>query len=77
MINLKDDIQILLADELGIDGLHDSTPLFSSKLLDSMDLLRLIVLLEGRFAIKISPLDASIDMFDSINDLSILVERLS
>ncbi len=77
MTNIKDDIRLLLADEFGIEDLEEDTPLISGKILDSMSVLTLITLLESKYNIKISPLDMSIDMFDSINEISKLVTRLS
>jgi acyl carrier protein len=71
------DIREHLINEFGLDpSIGDDTSLFSSKMLDSMDVLRLIVFIEQRFDIKIPVFEVSLEMFDDIDSISNLIEKL-
>ena len=70
MSDLKSEIKALMFDEFGLDSLADDTPIFSANVLDSMDVLRLIMALEQRFSIKISPFDVTIEMFDTVEGIA-------
>ncbi len=63
----------MLQDEFGLTEIAEDTPLFSSKLLDSMDVLRLIIMLEDTFSIKIPTFEVSLDMFDTPDSIAALV----
>lgn len=74
MSSYREQIKELLLDEFGLDGCADNDPIFSSNRLDSLDVLRLIVALESKYSIKISPFSVTIDMFDSIASIAALIE---
>lgn len=64
----------LLATEFGLAGHGLTTPIFSTKILDSMDVLRLIFNIEDVFSIKIKTFEVSLEMFDTIESISQLIE---
>ena len=71
-------IVTILADNFGLDaGIDHDTPLFSSGLLDSLSSVRLLLLLEQSFEIKVSPLDVEIDDINSVKQIVATVERLN
>lgn len=57
------------------DALTDTTPLVTNGLLDSIDVLTLVLLIEEEFGFAISPLDVSLDQLDSIDRIRRFVER--
>ena len=57
------------------DELNDDTPLFSSGIIDSMDLLGMIILIEKEFSMKVTPGELSLDNFDSIGKILKFIER--
>lgn len=60
-----------------INNVSDDTALFTSGMLDSIDVLHLVVVLENTFGIAISPLDVSLDQLDSIGRIrTFIVGRL-
>jgi acyl carrier protein len=65
----KNNITEFLVGQLGVDagGISDDTPLFSSGLVDSFSLVRLMVFLETEGQFRISPTDVSLDNMDSIS----------
>lgn len=65
----------LLDNEFGVDELELDDPIFSAKVLDSMDVLRLIVLIEQEFGVKIPVFEVSLEMFDSINSITSVIEK--
>lgn len=71
---MKNEIRELLYNEFGLDGLDDDTAIFSANKLDSMDVLRLIVALEAKYSIKISPFSVTIDMFDTVSSIEQLLK---
>lgn len=73
MSSLCKEIKSLLYDEFGLDDLEIEAPIFSNNLLGSMDVLTLIMALEKKYAISISPFDVTIDMFDNISGISNIV----
>jgi len=74
MSDVMNKVRQMLAEEFGLPDIQDDTPLFSSKLLDSMDVLKLIMLLEGGFSIKIPTFEVSLEMFDTVESISRLVQ---
>lgn len=71
-----DAIRTSLCDEFGLEeDIAVDTEIFSAGLLDSMDVLKLIMLLEQNFSIKVPVFEASIDMFDSINKINDLIAK--
>jgi acyl carrier protein len=62
-------------DDVPDDRIEADTPLFRSRLLDSMNLLSLITFLEARFAITISGADIVFENLDSVQHIVAFVER--
>ena len=75
MSSLRQEIKSLLFDEFGLDDLEVEAPIFSSNLLGSMDVLVLIMALEKKYTISISPFEVTIDMFDNISGISNIVSN--
>ena len=67
----------LLSDEFGLSNMELDTPIFSAKILDSMDVLRLMLLLEQEFGTKIPVFEVSLEMFDTIRSIAVIVEKFS
>lgn len=60
-----------LIDEMGVSpNIDNDDPLFSSRRLDSIDVLSLIVFLEKTFSIKYSPIEVSLETFDTITRIA-------
>ena len=59
---------LYLGERLGVDteGVGDDTPLFSSNLLDSFNIVELITFVETQAGIRIDPWDVSLENLDSI-----------
>jgi acyl carrier protein len=55
--------------------LNADTLLFSSQLLNSMNLVELIVFLEETFDVKVKPMDIVFENFDTINLMLAYIER--
>ena len=53
----------------------DSTSLISSGILDSLDIMNLIMELEGAFEIEIDPEDVLSENFESVDAITALVEK--
>ncbi len=51
------------------DELQDDAPLFSSGIIDSLDLLDLVVLVESEINTKVTPGQLTLDNFDSIDKI--------
>jgi acyl carrier protein len=60
-----------MKDRLGVDtdGIEDSTPLFSSSLLDSFSIVELIAFIESTAGIKMDAWDVTLDNLDSIGQI--------
>jgi acyl carrier protein len=69
----------ILRSEFGLkeSELEDEAPIFSAKVLDSLNSLKLLLFLEREFNLKISPFDVSLDEVDSIGEIARTVDRLS
>ncbi|MFK7880414.1 acyl carrier protein [Roseobacter sp.] len=74
-----DDIYELLSDELGIetDDIEPATLLFSEGIVDSFALVTMMMFVEERAGIRISPTDVNLDNFDSINRILAFAQRES
>jgi acyl carrier protein len=56
----------LISDELGLEpDLQLDTPIFSSGLLDSIDIINLLLILEEAFGVRIEPSKVDIDHLDT------------
>jgi acyl carrier protein len=72
---IESNVRDFLSSRRGVDAaaLTPSEPLFSSGLLDSLDVLELIAFLESSCGIRVSPFDVSIERFDTIGAIVALV----
>jgi len=66
-----------LTDELGVDeeSLKGDTPIFSAGLIDSMEMVNLLLYLETQFSIKLDAIMVSLEDLDTVNSITSLVER--
>ena len=76
---MQDDIYELLSDELGVetDDIEPDTLLFSSGIVDSFALVTMMMFVEERAGIRISPTDVNLDNFDSIDRILAFAQRQS
>ena len=51
---------------LDTDGVDDTTPLFSSGLLDSFSMVDMILFIEQQSGVRMAPMDVTLDNLDSI-----------
>jgi acyl carrier protein len=73
----RTDLRRYLAGELGLDvgSVEDDTPLFSSGMVDSFALVKLIVWLEDRTGIRVGPLDVTLENLDTVERMLAYVAR--
>ena len=73
----KEELLGYLQTDLGIDTsqVADSTPLFSSGIIDSFSLVSLLTFVETTCAFKVSPLEVNLDNMDSIERLMGFIRR--
>lgn len=66
------------ADELDLDtrDIAEDTLLFSSGIIDSFALVSMMMFVESKAGIRISPADVRLDNFDSIERIIAFVEQL-
>ena len=57
------------------DNLRDDTPLQTSGILDSLATMQLVAFLEKQFSIELTLEDTSIEHFDRIDDMAVVVAR--
>jgi acyl carrier protein len=64
----RESIQTFLAERLGVDtsNLSVDDPLFSSGMLDSFSLVDLLMFVEKETSTRLSPVDVSLENFDSV-----------
>jgi len=77
MTTREERITQLLSDEFGLVDMELDAPIFSAKVLDSMDVLRLMILLEQEFGTKIPVFEVSLEMFDTVRSMAVIVEKYS
>lgn len=67
--SLGNDIKELLIENLSIDkkAITEHTPLFSSGVLSSADLIDVLLILEESFSIRINPVNIKFENFDTID----------
>jgi acyl carrier protein len=65
-----------LADTLGVDAaeIDEATPLFSSGLIDSEDMVELVFFIEGEEDFQFAPDEISLDHLDSVGHILKFVE---
>lgn len=59
-----------LRDDLGVTGIDAATPLFSSGILDSINLLELVVSIEEEFDVTLPALDISVERLDTVGQMT-------
>jgi len=64
-------IDELISEDHQVD---DDTSLFSTRIVNSRNLMSLVSFLEEEFDIKISPMDLTLDNFDTINNMTVYVK---
>ncbi|MEO5376956.1 MAG: acyl carrier protein [Magnetococcus sp. DMHC-6] len=74
---IEKNIKQFLSEEMGVDlaEVGSDGTLFTSGLLDSMDVIRLIEFLETQIKNRISPLDVSLEQFDSLSRIIAFVQH--
>jgi acyl carrier protein len=77
MTTREERITQLLSDEFGLVDMELDAPIFSAKVLDSMDVLRLMILLEQEFGTRIPVFEVSLEMFDTVRSIAVIVEKYS
>ncbi len=77
MTTREERITQLLSDEFGLVNMELDAPIFSAKVLDSMDVLRLMILLEQEFGTRIPVFEVSLEMFDTVRSMAVIVEKYS
>lgn len=67
----RDTLLTYFRDRLGVDteGVDETTPLFSSSLLDSFSIVELITFIESEAGIKMDAWDVTLDNLDSIGKI--------
>lgn len=72
------EVREILQAEFGLDAsnLNGKESIFESGLLDSLSSLKLLMVLETKFGLSISPLDISLEDVDSIEKITATVNRL-
>lgn len=76
MENMKERvIGVLVQVNKKVEPHLDSTGLISSGILDSLDIMNLIMELEGEFEIEIDPEDVLSENFESVDAITALVEK--
>ena len=75
--NILSDIQHFFTQECGLDikSLGTQQALFTSNLVDSLDVFRLIAFLEKHFLIKLNAFELSLEKLDTLERISKLVEE--
>ena len=76
-VKIKNDIIKFLQQDCGVSKkqLSDAKKIFSSGLLDSLDIMKIILFFEKNYSISISPLEVSIDHFDTVDLMVAFVQR--
>lgn len=79
MSDFRDKLRNFICEKTWVeqDELEDDAPLFSSGVIDSLDLLDLVVLVEGELNTKVTPGQLSLENFDSINKIIGFSESLN
>lgn len=76
MENIKERVSAVLVQvNKKVEPLLDSTSLVSSGILDSLDIMSLIMDLERAFEIEIDPEDVLSENFESVDAITALVEK--
>lgn len=73
---LSDQLRAYLTAETKYADIKDCTELLDSKILDSLQLIQLIVFLEGKAGVSIPPDELLPTNFSSIENMLLLVKKL-
>lgn len=75
----KDELLAYMRADLGVDTseISDSTPLFSSGILDSFSLVSLLTHLESKCRFRIDPSDLNLENMDSLERIMAYIGRVS
>lgn len=73
---IKNDIIAFLKQDCGINEqqLEAKGTVFSSGLLDSLDILKIVLFFENKYGLSISPLEVSLDHFDTVELMADFVQ---
>lgn len=79
MSDFRDKLRNFICEKTWVeqDELEDDAPLFSSGIIDSLDLLDLVVLVESEIKTKVTPSQLSLENFDSIDKIIRFSESLN
>ena len=79
MMITSDVLREFLEVELGVDldGIEDTTPLFSSGIVDSFALVTLMMHLESEGGFRINPVDVTLDNLDTIERILAYCARIA
>ncbi len=79
MSDFRDKLRNFICEKTWVeqDELADDAPLFSSGIIDSLDLLDLVVLVESQLKTKVTPSQLSLENFDSIDKIIRFSESLN
>lgn len=74
---MKEELLRFIREDLGAADsvVSETTSLFKSKLLDSMNLTFLITFVEETYGVKVSAMDVVFENFDSVNNLIDFITR--
>ncbi|MDG2384098.1 MAG: acyl carrier protein [Pirellulaceae bacterium] len=77
MTELSEELKILFSDELRIatENIKADTSLFSSGIIDSFQLVSLMILIEKKYDIGVNSVDVSLDNFDSAEKIAAYISR--
>ena len=69
---IVDTVKAYLAEDCGLapEDVDADTPLFSSRRLDSIDILKLVAFIEREFRFKVSALDVTVERFDTLGRIA-------
>jgi acyl carrier protein len=73
--SIEDTVKQFICREFGIasDDLNATTPLFTSRLLRSLDIVNTILMVEQEYLISIVSLDVGIEQFDTVENIASFV----
>jgi acyl carrier protein len=74
--SIEDTVKQFICREFGIasDDLNATTPLFTSRLLRSLDIVNTILMVEQEYLISIVSLDVGIEQFDTVENIASFVQ---
>lgn len=75
--NISQKIVNYIINELlsGVDEIDDNSSLFSTRVISSLNLMRLVDFIEEEFSIKVQPMELIIENFDTISRITDFIHR--